>query len=77
MHETTQSLIIALLLLVNSFCARLDAAAKSYKFRLSVDIPIGLISLGTGGAGLILHKKTSAWPIEEINNLKPTDVSQL
>ncbi|HNM32127.1 MAG TPA: phosphatase PAP2 family protein, partial [Chitinophagales bacterium] len=70
------TLIIALLLLVNSFAQDSMRRQSLYKFRLSVDIPIGLISLGTGGAGLILHKKKHPLTIEEINNLKPTDVNK-
>lgn len=59
------TLIIALLLLVNSFAQDSMRRQSLYKFRLSVDIPIGLISLGTGGAGLILHKKKHPLTIEE------------
>jgi hypothetical protein len=47
-----------------------------YKFRLGVDIPIGLITLGTGATSLILHKKKQPLTFEELSNLKPTDVNK-
>ncbi|HQG39178.1 MAG TPA: phosphatase PAP2 family protein [Chitinophagales bacterium] len=68
--------ILALLLLVNSFAQDSTRRQSIFKFRLSVDIPIGLITLGTGGAGLILHKKKHPLTMEEINNLKPSDVNK-
>ncbi len=47
-----------------------------YKYRLGLDIPIGLITLGTGATGLILHKKKQPLSFEELSNLKPTDVKK-
>ena len=47
-----------------------------YKFRLGVDIPIGLITLGTGGTGLIKHFKNKPLTIDEVSALQPTDVNK-
>jgi hypothetical protein len=47
-----------------------------YKFRLGVDIPIGLITLGTGGTSFLLKKKKKALTLDEINALQPTDVNR-
>jgi len=47
-----------------------------YKYRLGIDIPIGLITLGTGATSLILHKKKQPLSFTELSNLKPTDVNK-
>lgn len=68
--------LIAFILLFNSNAQDSLGRKSIYKFRLSVDIPIGLITLGTGGAGLILHKKKQPLTFAELSNLKPTDVNK-
>jgi hypothetical protein len=47
-----------------------------YKYKLGLDIPIGIITLGTGGTGLLLHKKKQPLTLEEVNALKVTDVNK-
>jgi hypothetical protein len=47
-----------------------------YKFRFGVDIPIGAITLGTGGAGLILHKRKKPLSADEVSSLIPSDVNR-
>lgn len=64
-------------LIVFSSYAQDSSGRKSiYKFRLSVDIPIGLIALGTGATGVGLYKKKHPLTEADINNLKPTDVNK-
>ncbi len=63
--------------LFSSMSAQDTLQRKSvYKFRLGVDIPIGLITLGTGGTSFLLKKKKKALTLDEINALKPTDVNR-
>jgi membrane-associated phospholipid phosphatase len=47
-----------------------------YRFRFGVDIPIGLIALGTGGTSLILHHKKQPLTVAQVAALKPTDVNK-
>jgi hypothetical protein len=47
-----------------------------YKFRFGVDIPIGLITLGTGGTGLILHKKKLPLTADQVAMLQPSSVNK-
>ena len=54
-------IILLCLLIVLQASAQDSSARKSvYKFRLSVDIPIGLMSAGLGIGALIKHKKKQA-----------------
>jgi hypothetical protein len=43
---------------------------------LGLDIPIGLVTLGTGTASLIIHKKNKPILFEELSKLKPTDINK-
>ncbi|MDB5227679.1 MAG: hypothetical protein JWN78_1872 [Bacteroidota bacterium] len=47
-----------------------------YRFRLGLDIPIGLITLGTGGTGLIMQHKKKPLTLAEISALQPTDINK-
>ena len=71
-------LILLCFLIAFSSCYAQDSTQRKsvYKFRLGVDIPIGLITLGTGATGLILHKKKKPLTFEELSNLKPTDINK-
>lgn len=68
-------LLLASLVFSSSFAQDSTGRKSIYKFRLSVDIPIGLITLGTGGTSLFLHKKKLPLSAQEIGNLKPTDIN--
>ncbi len=69
--------LFGFIFLINSIYSQDSTKRQSvYKFRLGVDIPIGLITLGTGGTGLILHKKKKPLTFDELSNLKPTDVNK-
>jgi hypothetical protein len=47
-----------------------------YKYKLGLDIPIGIITLGTGGTSLILHKKNKPLTADEVSALKVTDINK-
>lgn len=47
-----------------------------YKYRLGVDIPIGLLTLGTGTTSFILRKKKSPLTFEELSNLQVSDINK-
>ena len=67
---------ISFLIIASAYSQDSIKRQSIYKFRLGVDIPIGLITLGTGATGLILHKKKKPLTFEELSNLKPTDVNK-
>lgn len=71
-------LLFVLVVLVGLYSFAQDSLQRKsiYKFRLSVDIPIGLIAAGTGLGGLIKHKKNKPLTYEQITALKPTDVNK-
>lgn len=69
-------LLLSLLVLVNVYSQDSTQRKSVYKFRLGVDIPIGLISLGSGVTSLILHHKKQPLTFEELSNLKPSDVNK-
>ncbi len=76
-YKNIISLLFLCIWLFQSIFAQDSLHRKSvYKFRLSVDIPIGLISLGTGGTSFLLKKKKHALTLDEINALKPEDVNK-
>lgn len=68
--------LTATIMLFNGFSQDSLKRQSIYKYRLGVDIPIGLITLGTGATSLILHKKKKPLTFEELSNLKPTDVNK-
>lgn len=53
-----------------------SARENYYKFRLSVDLPIGLITAGAGIGGLIKYKKNKPLTYDQIAGLKPSDVNK-
>ncbi len=69
-------LLLSFLLLANGFSQDSLKRQSVYKFRLGVDIPIGMVTLGTGITSLILHKKKQPLTFEELSNLKPSDVNK-
>lgn len=69
-------LLFASIFLLNGFSQDSLKRQSVYKYRLGLDIPIGLITLGTGTTALILHKKKKPLTFEELSNLKPTDVNK-
>lgn len=70
-------IILLCLLIVLQASAQDSSARKSvYKFRLSVDIPIGLMSAGFGIGALIKHKKNKPLTLADVSNLKPSDVNK-
>ena len=69
-------LLIASIVLANGYSQDSLKRQSIYKFRLSVDIPIGLITLGTGGTSLFLHKKKQPLTAADISGLKPTDINK-
>lgn len=68
--------IIAFLLLVNTNAQDSTQRKSVYKFRLSVDIPIGALITGTGIGGLILGKKKKPLTFDIVNGLHATDVNK-
>ncbi len=68
--------IFCYLILVSSYAQDSTQRKSIYKFRLGVDIPIGLISAGTGISSLILHKKKKPLTFEQLSNLQRTDVNK-
>lgn len=69
-------LLFAVLCLLNGFSQDSLKRQSVYKYRLGLDIPIGLITLGTGATSLILHKKKKPLTFEELSNLKPENVNK-
>ncbi|MFN8238252.1 MAG: phosphatase PAP2 family protein [Chitinophagales bacterium] len=69
-------ILLSFLLLSGSFAQDSTAHKSFYKIRLSVEIPLGLITLGTGGTSLILHSKKKPLTFDEISALSPTDVNK-
>ncbi len=68
-------LLLLCLILGNTFAQ--DSTRQSvYKFRLGVDIPIGLLTAGTGIGALIKYKKNKPLTLADVANLKPTDVNK-
>ena len=68
--------IIAFLLLLNTNAQDSTQRQSVYKFRLSVDIPIGAIITGTGIAGLILHKKKKGLTQTDLDGLNANSVNK-
>lgn len=66
----------AFLLLITSNAQDSLRRQSVYRFRFSVDIPIGLIALGTGGTSLILHHKKQPLTAAQVAALKPTDINK-
>jgi membrane-associated phospholipid phosphatase len=70
------SVLLALFIFADGFSQDSTQRQSVYRFRLGVDIPIGLITLGSGAAGLIMHKKKQPLTFEQISALTPTDVNK-
>jgi membrane-associated phospholipid phosphatase len=68
--------LTASIMLFNGFSQDSLKRQSIYKYRLGVDIPIGLITLGTGATSLILHKKKKPLTLGELSNLQATDVNK-
>ncbi len=68
--------LTASIMLFNGFSQDSLKRQNIYKYRLGVDIPIGLITLGTGATSLILHKKKKPLTLGELSNLQATDVNK-
>jgi len=68
--------LIAIFLQLNSFSQDSIKKKSIYKYKLGLDIPIGLVTLGTGTACLIIHKKNKPILFEELSKLKPTDINK-
>ncbi len=68
--------IIAFLLLLNTNAQDSTQRQSIYKFRLSVDIPIGALITGTGIAGLILHKKKKGLTQTDIDGLSAASINK-
>ncbi|MFN8260227.1 MAG: phosphatase PAP2 family protein [Chitinophagales bacterium] len=68
--------LTASIMLSNGFSQDSLKRQSIYKYRLGVDIPIGLITLGTGATSLILHKKKKPLTLGELSNLQATDVNK-
>lgn len=69
-------LFLSFLVAISSYAQDSIQRKSIYKFRLGVDIPIGLISGGSGIGALILHKKKKPLTFAELSNLKQTDVNK-
>lgn len=70
------TLFVTFILIINVNAQDSLKRQSVFKYRLGVDIPIGLITVGTGITSLILHKKKQPLTFEELSNLKPTDVNK-
>ncbi|MEN9447162.1 MAG: hypothetical protein RJA25_452 [Bacteroidota bacterium] len=70
------SIFLISLICISSFAQDSLGRKSIYKFRLGVDIPIGLITLGTGATGIFLWKKKHPLTPADISNLKPTDINK-
>lgn len=68
--------LLLLLLLAFSATAQNNERQSVYKYKLGLDIPIGVITLGTGGTSLILHQKNKPLTAEEVQSLQVTDVNR-
>jgi hypothetical protein len=67
---------VILLLCSLTLAAQTPERQSVYKYKLGLDIPIGVVTLGTGGTSLILHKKKKPLTADEINSLKVTDINR-
>ncbi|MCB0508811.1 MAG: phosphatase PAP2 family protein [Bacteroidetes bacterium] len=60
----------------SSFAQDSSQYKSVYKFRLSVDIPIGLITAGTGIAALVKYRKHKVLTPADLNSLQASDVNK-
>ncbi len=68
-------ILIALFLLTETHAQDSLKRKSVYRYKLGLDIPIGLISLGTGASSLILHKKKSALSCAAVKELNANDIN--
>lgn len=74
--KRTLLFLIAAVILSNAGAQDSLQRKSIYKYRLGVDIPIGLLSAGFGLGGLIKYKKNKPLSVDVINALKPSDVNK-
>src|SRR5688572_4063659 len=67
---------VILLIFSFSISAQTPERHSVYKYKLGLDIPIGIITLGTGGTALFLHKKNKPLTAEEVSALQVTDINR-
>lgn len=67
-------ILLTVFILSDGFTQDSTQRQSVYRFRLGVDIPIGLITLGTGAAGIGLYKKKKPLTQEQLNASSPNDI---